>query len=294
MLFTLKDVFFTYLQDTPFAAPALQGLSLSIRAGEITALVGSTRAGKSTLIDMLAGLIRPQKGTFLFEDEDPSEKTFDQSRLRSQIGVVFQDPEQQIFEETVGLDVSFSARLRALPLAQSRQLVQESLEAVGLEYEDFRSRYTYALSGGEKRRVALAGVLAMQPRVLILDEPTAGLDPRGRHDLHQLLASLREEKQISIIYVSSSLEEVITLADTIHVLDQGKHHLSGSATEILQEARQLASLELNLPEATALALALQEHFPDLPTNLLTLDALEDELLKRLPAPSHADKGEPAR
>jgi energy-coupling factor transport system ATP-binding protein len=280
--------------DTPFASPALQGLSLSIRESEITAIVGPTRAGKSTLIDMLAGLIPPQQGTFLFDGEETVSKSFDKSRLRREIGIVFQDPEQQIFEETVGLDVSFSARLRGLPLARSRQLVQDSLEAVGLDYEDFRSRYTYALSGGEKRRVALAGTLAMQPRVLILDEPTAGLDPRGRHDLHRLLLRLNKEQGLTIIYVSSSLEEVLTLADTIHVLDQGKHLLSGSPDEILRQARQLAAISLHLPEVTMLALALQEQFPALPTDLLTLDALEEALAKLLPTPSGVSEGDPAR
>ncbi len=163
MLFELKNVYHTYLRGTPFATEALHGLSLSLPAGQTTALVGPTRSGKSTIVDLLAGLIKPAPGTFFFEGADVAAPSFDIERMRSKVGIVFQSPEAQIFEETVGKDVSFGPRRKKIPPAASRRLVQEALEAVGLPYEDFRTRYTYALSGGEKRRVAIAGVLAMQP-----------------------------------------------------------------------------------------------------------------------------------
>src|SRR6059058_3688893 len=233
MLFELRDVYHTYLRGTPFAVEALRGLSLSIPDNLTVALVGPTKSGKSTVVDLLAGLIKPAAGTFFFEGADIGAASFDIERIRSVVGVVFQSPEAQIFEETVGKDVSFGPRHKKLPLAESRRLVQESLEAVGLPYEDFRTRYTYALSGGEKRRVAIAGVLALQPKAIIFDEPTAGLDPRGRRELLELIGKLKKRDNLSIVYTSSSLQDVIGLADLIYVLDQGRMVFSGTPREML-------------------------------------------------------------
>ena len=275
-LFELKNVQHTYLRGTPFAMQALAGLSLSIAAGQTTALVGPTKAGKSTAVDILAGLIKPAAGTFFFEGDDVGASSFDIERIRSIVGVVFQSPESQIFEDTVGKDVSFGPRRKKVPLAESRRLVQQSLEAVGLPYEDFRSRYTYALSGGQKRRVAIAGVLALQPKVIIFDEPTAGLDPRGRRELLELIARLKQQQGLTIIYTSSGLEDVIGLADIIYVLDQGSTVLSGTPREILTHADELAALDISLPEATQIALALRQLMPTIRTDVLSLAELEGE------------------
>src|SRR5436190_12857725 len=228
MLFELRDVYYTYLRGTPFAVEALRGLSLSIPDNLTVALVGPTKSGKSTVVDLLAGLIKPAAGTFFFDGEDISASSFDIERIRSVVGVVFQSPDAQIFEDTVGKDVSFGPRRKKVPLAESRRLVQESLEAVGLPYEDFRTRYTYALSGGQKRRVAIAGVLALRPEMIIFDEPVAGLDPRGRRELLELIVRLKKQQNLSIVYVSSTLEDVINLADFMYILDQGQLILSGN------------------------------------------------------------------
>ncbi|HZR38983.1 MAG TPA: ATP-binding cassette domain-containing protein [Ktedonobacteraceae bacterium] len=266
----------TYLRNTPFETVALHNLTLSIAAGQTVALIGPTKSGKSTLVDILAGLIKPAPGTFLFEGADVAAPTFDIDQLRNSVGVVFQSPEAQIFEETVGKDVSFGPRRKRVSLAESRRLVQESLEAVGLPYEDFRTRYTYALSGGQKRRVAIAGVLALQPKVIIFDEPTAGLDPRGRRDLLHLIATLKQRHDLTTttIYASSSLEDVIDLADIIHVLDQGRVAFSGAPREILARADELAALDITLPEVTQIALALRSVMPAMRTDVLNLDELE--------------------
>src|SRR5579885_363356 len=240
MLFEMKNVYHTYMRGTPFAVDSLRGLSLSIPEGQTTALVGPTKAGKSTVVDMLAGLIKPTSGTLLFEGDDVFASSFDIERIRSSVGVVFQSPESQIFEETVGKDVSFGPRRKKVPLAESRRLVQESLEAVGLPYEDFRTRYTYALSGGQKRRVAIAGVLALQPKVIVFDEPTSGLDPRGRRELLDLIVRLKNQQHLTIIYISSTLEDVISLADIIHIMDQGRVVFSGTPREVLARADELA------------------------------------------------------
>ncbi len=278
-LFELRDVRHTYLRGTPFAVEALRGLSLSITEGQTIALVGPTKAGKSTVVDVLAGLIKPVPGTFFFAGSDVGVSSFDIERIRSIVGTVFQSPEAQIFEDTVGKDVSFGPRLKKVPLTESRRLVQESLEAVGLPYEDFRSRYTYALSGGQKRRVAIAGVLALQPKIIIFDEPAAGLDPRGRRELLELIVRLRRQQALTIIYVSSGLDDVIGLADKIYILDQGRTVFSGTPGEILRRASELKALDIALPEATQIALALHETIPTINAGVLSLEELEAEIMK---------------
>jgi energy-coupling factor transport system ATP-binding protein len=278
-LFELRDMRHTYLRGTPFAVEALRGLSLSITEGQTVALVGPTKAGKSTVVDVLAGLIKPVQGTFFFAGSDAGLSSFDIERIRSIVGTVFQSPEAQIFEDTVGKDVSFGPRLKKVPLTESRRLVQESLEAVGLPYEDFRSRYTYALSGGQKRRVAIAGVLALQPKIIIFDEPAAGLDPRGRRELLELIVRLRRQQALTIIYISSGLDDVIGLADMIYILDQGRTVFSGTPGEILSRASELKALDIALPEATQIALALRETIPTINAGVLSLEELEAEIMK---------------
>ena len=279
MLFELKNVHHIYMRGTPFAVDSLRGLSLAIPEGQTTAIVGPTKAGKSTVVDMLAGLIKPASGTLLFEGDNVFVSSFDIERIRSSVGVVFQSPEAQIFEETVGKDVSFGPRRKKVPVAESRRLVKESLEAVGLDYEDFRSRYTYALSGGQKRRVAIAGVLALQPEVIVFDEPSAGLDPRGRRDLLELITRLKQQQNLSIVYVSSGLDDVIGLADTIYVLDQGRLAFQGTPREILAHAGELAALDIALPEAAQIAVAIRDTLPNIRTDVLDLDELEAEIIR---------------
>ncbi len=276
-LFALRNLSYTHQQDTPFAQPALQDLTLHVPAGTFVALVGSTGCGKSTLVDVMAGLLKPQAGRLLFDGVDTGTPSFKLERLRARVGVVFQSPEMQIFEETVGKDVSFGPRQKKVALAESRRLVRESLEAVGLPYEDFRLRYTYALSGGQKRRVAIAGVLALQPEAILFDEPMAGLDPRGRDELFALLRSLKQRGDLTIIYATNSLKDVIELADLIHVLEAGRLAFSGSPREILARAGQLHALDVALPEAARLALSLRASLPALRTDVLDLAELEAAL-----------------
>ncbi len=280
MLFELRDIHYTYMRDTPFAVEALNGLSLSIAAGQTVALVGPTQAGKSTVVNLLVGLVKPARGILLFNGDDMSAPPFDIERIRSTVGVVFQSPEAQIFEDVVGKDVSFGPRRRKVPLAESRRRVQEALEAVGLPYEDFRSRYTYALSGGQKRRVAIAGVLALQPEVIIFDEPTSGLDPRGRRELLDLIQRLKQQHNLTIIYTSSGLEDIIGLADNMYILNQGRLAMSGTARELLARADELAALDITLPEATQIALALRTVVPGFRTDILGIDELEAEIIKK--------------
>jgi energy-coupling factor transporter ATPase len=277
-VFELKEIFFSYQRSTPLAREALRGLTLEVPKGQTTALIGPTGSGKSTLLDLLAGLIKPEAGKFFFAGQDATDASFKLERIRSQVGIVFQSPEAQIFEETVGKDVSFGPRQKNVPLAESRRMVKESLEAMGLPYEDFRSRYTYALSGGQKRRVAIAGVLAQQPEIILFDEPMAGLDPRGRRELLDLIISLKQRNHLTIVYASTSLKDVIELADVVHILDQGRLVTSGTPREVLSQAATLHKLDIALPETAQIALTLREALPTLRTDILDLPELEQELL----------------
>jgi energy-coupling factor transporter ATPase len=279
VIFDLQDISYTYRSNTPFAQEALRHISFSLVSGETVGIIGPTGSGKSTLCDLFAGLIKPATGIVYFEGENTQASSFKMTRIRSHVGIVFQSPEAQIFEETVGKDVSFGPRQHKVSLAESRRRVQSSLEAVGLPYEDFRSRYTYALSGGQKRRVAIAGVLALEPKVIIFDEPMAGLDPRGRDELFAMIRALKQREGLTVIYSSSSLKDVIELVDTVHVIDKGSLLVSGTPREILHQADILDSLDIALPEAAQIALSLRQIFPSLRTDVLDLPELEAELQK---------------
>lgn len=282
----------THLKGTPFAQVALVDLTTRIHPGSFVAVVGPTRSGKSTFADCLNGLIRAGREMVLFHGQDIAAQGFDMDRLRAQVGVVFQSPETQIFNDIVGKDVAFGPKRQKVSLEESRRRVRESLEAVGLPYEEFRNRYTYALSGGQKRRVAIAGVLAMEPAVLVLDEPTAGLDPAGRREFLALVASLHRERGLTVVYLTASLEDVVGLAEYVYIVDAGQVAFEGTVPTVLRRLADLDKLNINLSSSSRLALALQAVFPDLPTTCLDANELEAELLRRLPvaSPVAGDEG----
>lgn len=282
------DLQFTYMEGTPLAQPALRGLSCAIYEGETVAILGGTQAGKSTLIDFFAGLRRPEPGQLRFAGTDVRDPTFDSEALARAVSIVFQQPETQLIEETVGKDVAFVPRRRGLAPAESRALVEQALTAVGLDYETFRLRYVYALSGGQKRRVAIAGALAAQPRVLILDEPVAGLDPRGRSELARLIGNLSRRDDLTVIIVGNSIDELAELADRAIVLHEGQATMAGPLRELLRRADELYAMGLDLSEPARIALALRPHFPTLPTAVLTLDELEHALAEQLGLPPPAE------
>jgi energy-coupling factor transport system ATP-binding protein len=284
-LLEAEDLRFTYMAGTPLAEEALRGVSCQVHAGETLALLGGTQAGKSTLIEFFAGLRSPGEGQLRFEGQDVAGPGFDIGRLREAVGIVFQQPETQLFEETVGKDVSFVPRRRGLPPAESRAIVERVLNEVGLDYETFRLRYVYALSGGQKRRAAIAGVLAGAPRVLILDEPVAGLDPRGRAELAALIAGLSRREGLTVILVGNTIDELAELADRAIVLHQGAVVMEGALRELLRRADELHALGLELSEAAEAALTLRRVFPDLPTDVLRIEELEEALAARLGLPA---------
>ncbi len=261
---TLENVHFTYLKDTPMQSVGLDGASCSIHRGEIVALLGGTQAGKSTLIECILGLRKPHIGTVYVDGQNIHAPSFDIGALRERIGVVFQQPETQLFEETVGKDVSFAPRRKKLPAEQSRALVEASLNAVGLDYATFRLRYVYALSGGQKRRVAIAGVLAAEPEVLILDEPVAGLDPRGRRELAHLIARLSKERNLTVILVGNTIDELAELADRVIIMHQGRVTAQGPLSQLLHDADTLHAQGLELSESSEIARMLRSTIPSFP------------------------------
>ena len=207
MSIELKDVSYIYGEGTAYAATALDHVSLNIEDGEFVGIIGHTGSGKSTLIQQLNGLMRPTSGQVLFDGNDIWTEKYPLRELRFQVGLVFQYPEHQLFESTVLEDVCFGPKNQGLSEEECKQEAKKALRQVGIE-EQYYGRAPFELSGGQKRRIAIAGVLAMNPRVIILDEPTAGLDPRGRDEIFDLIANLRKEREITIVLVSHSMEDV--------------------------------------------------------------------------------------
>ena len=279
----LRNFRYTYLEGTPRANDAIWDVSFEIRRGERVAVVGATQSGKSTIVDSFAHLLRLKPDQVFYEGEDVAGPGYDRGALRRRVGIVFQRPDSQLIEDVVGADVAFGPTAAGIGAEETRQRVEESLNALGLPYPEFRLRYVHALSGGQRRRVAVAGVLAMRTPVLVLDEPTAGLDPRGRRELLGLLRQLADDRDLTLIVCSASLSDASLLCDRVVVLSEGRVAMDGPLRAVLREADRLASLDITLPEPTVGARELRELFPDLPADVLTEEELEAELLKRLGA-----------
>ena len=279
----LRHFGYTYLEGTPRASEAIRDASFEIRRGERVGIVGATQSGKSTIVDSFAHLLRVKPGQVFYEGRDIAEPGYDRARLRREVGIVFQRPDSQIIEDVVGADVAFGPTAAGLPAPETRERVEESLNTLGLPYPEYRLRYVHALSGGQRRRVAIAGVLAMRTPVLVLDEPMAGLDPRGRRELLELLVRLQDERDLTLIVCSASLTDASLLCDRFVVLDGGTVVMDGPVREVLREVDRLAKLDITLPEPVIGARELRKLFPDFPTDLLTEDELEAEIVKRIGA-----------
>jgi energy-coupling factor transport system ATP-binding protein len=277
----LRNFRYTYLEGTPRASEAIRDVSFEIRRGEHVGIVGPTQSGKSTVVDSFAHLLRLKPGQVFYDGEDVAAPGYDRRKLRREVGIVFQQPDSQIIEDVVGADVAFGPTAAGLPAEETRRRVEESLNALGLPYPEYRLRYVHALSGGQRRRVAIAGVLAMHTPVLVLDEPMAGLDPRGRRELLELLIRLQKDRDLTLIVCSASLSDASLLCDRFVVLDEGRVVMDGPVREVLCEADRLAQLDITLPEPVIGAREFKKLFPDLPAEILTEDELEAELLKRL-------------
>ena len=265
MSIELKNVSYTYMPGTPMERQALMGINLTIEQGRLYAIAGHTGSGKSTLIQQMAGLLPPTSGEVMVEGVKLNARDKEGKKqavlARRRIGIVFQYPEQQLFEETVAADVAFGPKNQGLSEEEISARVKESLELVGLDYEKFGQKSPFMLSGGEKRRVAIAGVLALNPAYLILDEPTAGLDPRGRESLLQMITDLQkgtgDREPMTIILVSHAMDDILRLADEMFVLQEGQVTASGSPLEVFKCWDILAEAGLEPPELLLLMEQLQ-------------------------------------
>ncbi|RZT00698.1 energy-coupling factor transporter ATPase [Cuneatibacter caecimuris] len=280
MPITLKHVNYVYGQDTTTPVHALEDVNLEIRDGEFIGLMGHTGSGKSTLIQHLNGLIRPTSGEILYNGENIYGEGYSLKELRSKVGLVFQYPEHQLFETDVFSDVCFGPKNLKLPKEEVEKRAAEALEMVGLD-ESYYKLSPFELSGGQKRRVAIAGVLAMQPQVLILDEPTAGLDPVGRDEILGQVRRLHEEKGFTIILVSHSMEDLAVYARRLIVMSKGRVKFDGSPREVFAHFRELEEIGLAAPQVTYIVHALREAGFPIETDLITVREAKEAILKIL-------------
>ena len=274
----LEDVHYTYLQGTPLETHALRGASMDIWPGETVAIVGPTGSGKSTLLQHLNGLLRPQAGRARVLGVDLTDPRADVRALRKRIGLVFQQPEAQLFERYAGDDVAFGPLMFGASLEQARQQVRRAMESVGLPFDAYKDRLTLTLSGGERRRLALAGVLALEPQILVLDEPTAGLDPKGRGDLIALLRRWRSADR-AIVFTSHSMDDVALLAHRVYVVAGGQTVQAGPTREVFANPASTEAHGLGLPTAAMLSQALARRGCPIPTDVLTLEELAQAIVR---------------
>ncbi len=276
----VKNITYVYGAKTPFELTALKDVSIGFEAGKITGLIGHTGSGKSTLVQMLNGLIRPSTGTVLLDGEDIWSRPKEIGRVRTRVGLVMQYPEYQLFDETVRRDIGFALRNMELSEEEIGRRVGEAAESVGLD-PALLDKSPFDLSGGQKRRAAIAGILAMQPEVLVLDEPAAGLDPRGRAEILGYLRSYRDRYGATIILVSHSMEDMATYCDNVVVMRDGEVYLEGAVSAVFEKSEELASVGLDIPQIMKIALELRRRGIPLEGKLYTVDGVRDAILRRL-------------
>lgn len=273
----IKHLDHIYMPGSPFETKALDDVTLTIGDGEFVGLIGHTGSGKSTLVQHLNGLMKPDHGSVIVDGMDVSDKNTDLREIRRRVGLVFQYPEHQLFEETVRKDVSFGPHNLGCSEQEIEERVVKACRQVGLS-EEMLDRSPFDLSGGNKRRVAIAGVLAMRPKVLVLDEPTAGLDPHGRTELLELIRRLHEEEGNTIVMVSHSMDDISTLAQRIIVMNKGRVAMDGTPREVFAHPQELVDMHLGVPAAAQLAMELRKRGYNLPDNVYTLDEMRSLIL----------------
>lgn len=269
----------TYSEGSAFQATAIRDVSLTLEDGEFVAVVGHTGSGKSTLVQHLNGLLTPTEGQILVDGADMFAPGADKRLIRRKVGLVFQYPEYQLFEETVAKDVAFGPKNLGLSADEIDRRVRQAMAHVHLDYDQYAQRSPFELSGGQMRRVAIAGVLAMEPRFLILDEPTAGLDPMGRDHILGMIQELHRQGGVTVVMVSHSMDDVARLATRLIVMSKGQVVATGTPREIFRQADMMASIGLGVPEAARLCAALRGRGLMLPEDLYTLEELRDHLLR---------------
>lgn len=281
MSIKIENLTYVYMPKTPFEKKALDNVNLEIEDGEFLAVIGHTGSGKSTLIQHLNGLLKPASGKIYVDGTDITDKDTKLVDIRKKVGLVFQYPEYQLFEETIAKDIAYGPSNLELNEDEILRKVKKSMEMVGLNYEEYKDISPFELSGGQKRRVAIAGVIAMEPKVLILDEPTAGLDPAGRDDILEQIKLLHEKYNMTIILVSHSMEDVGKLAEKIIVMNDGHIELQGKPKEVFKEIDTLEKIGLAVPQVTYLMRELKKKGFNVSEDIFTVEKAKSELLNIL-------------
>lgn len=281
MSIKIENLVHVYMPKAPFEKVALNNVNIEINEGEFVALIGHTGSGKSTLIQHMNGLLKPTSGRIVVDGEDITKDGVKLTDIRKKVGLVFQYPEYQLFEETIEKDIEFGPRNLGLSDDEITKRVKRSMEMVGLDYDTYRNKSPFDLSGGQKRRVAIAGVIAMEPKVLILDEPTAGLDPKGRDDILEQIKVLHDEYKMTIILVSHSMEDVGKLAERIIVMNKGEVALEGTPAKVFKEVETLENIGLAVPQVTYLMRELKRRGFNVSDEIYTIKQGKKELLRIL-------------
>jgi energy-coupling factor transport system ATP-binding protein len=277
----------TYMPDSPFQATAIHDINLTINDGEFIGLIGHTGSGKSTLIQHLNGLLKPTEGRVLVDGKDLADKETDKRSVRQRVGIVFQYPEHQLFEETVAMDVAFGPKNLGLKKEEIDVRVRDALRSVSLDYDTYKDRSVFELSGGQMRRVAIAGVLAMNPGTLILDEPCAGLDPRGREEILGLIRGLHQARGVTVVMVSHSMDDVASLVTRVIVMNRGTIAMDGAPREIFLRGGELRAMGLDVPVAVKLKEKLIEKGFDVPADAYRREELVEAIEKIVKGDVHA-------
>ena len=279
MSIKIENLTHVYMANGPFEKKALDNVNLDIKDGEFIALIGHTGSGKSTLIQHMNGLLEATSGKIIVDGEDITQKGVKLSDVRKKVGLVFQYPEYQLFEETIAKDIAYGPTNLGLDEEEIDKRVRKSMEMVGLDYEVYKDKSPFDLSGGQKRRVAIAGVIAMEPKTLILDEPTAGLDPKGRDDILEQIQLLHSKYNMTIILVSHSMEDVAKIAQRVIVMNKGKVALEGTTAEVFKHVKELEEIGLGVPQVTYLMMKLRERGYKVSDEVYTIEQCKKELMK---------------
>ncbi|WP_312647842.1 energy-coupling factor transporter ATPase [Aminipila sp.] len=281
MSIQVKNLKHVYSEGMPFESVALDDVSFEINDGEFVGIIGHTGSGKSTLVQHFNGLLKPKSGAIMISGVDITNPATSMRDIRKKIGLVFQYPEYQLFEETVKQDVAFGPLNLGLDKEEVEVRVKEAIELVGLDYEEVAERSPFDLSGGQKRRVAIAGVIAMKPEVLILDEPTAGLDPKAHKELFEVIKKIHKEQSSILILVSHNMQDIANLADKILVMEKGRLAMSGSPREVFARREELTAIGLSVPPIAELLYQLRDKGFQINPDVLSMDEAVEELVKRL-------------
>ncbi|MEF2739041.1 MAG: energy-coupling factor transporter ATPase [Clostridia bacterium] len=281
MSITVENLTYTYSKGLPNETRALEDVSFQLEPGEFAAVIGHTGSGKSTLMQQLNGLLRPDSGKITVGEvciTDPSTKM---TEVRRKVGLVFQYPEYQLFEETVAKDVAFGPKQVGMTGEELDRVVEESIRLTGLDYEEVKERSPFELSGGQKRRVAIAGVLAMKPEILILDEPTAGLDPSAHRDVLELIRRIHRQERMTILLVSHNMGDIAELVDRVLVMNRGKLVMNGTPAEVFSRGEPLWEMGLGLPPATEFMERLKDRMPGIDAAQLSIEDAAKEICRYL-------------